>query len=307
MKVTRRDLLAGGAALLASRPLAALASDVEADGGDFMFVHITDTHLFEGMDSERWCRECLRQISELRPRPRFIVHGGDIVNGGRERGVGEVEKLFRMWQDVAGETDIPLLLTMGNHDMAATVGAARAEGDPGFGKGLYRRVLGDGRTYRSFDMGAVFVAVLDTFELKPDGGYRGFVDGEQLAWLDEELGKVSREKPIVLSVHVPLFTIVPQYDAGVTVPVPDWQVIQNGKDLKAVIDRHPVRVVLQGHTHVVEECRYMGVSYLTGGAVSGNWWNGSRFGVHEPGYAVVRVASDGALWSYRGYGWRSGG
>jgi hypothetical protein len=41
---------------------------------------------------------------------------------------------------------------------------------------------------------------------------------------------------------------------------------------------------------------------VTGGAVSGNWWNGKRFGFPE-GFVVVDVAGKSFKWEYKTYVW----
>jgi len=60
---------------------------------------------------------------------------------------------------------------------------------------------------------------------------------------------------------------------------------------------------LQGHTHVVEECTYMGTQYITGGAVCGDWWKGKRLGRHPEGFGVVTVQNDSLTYRYVPYGW----
>jgi 3',5'-cyclic-AMP phosphodiesterase len=47
-----------------------------------------------------------------------------------------------------------------------------------------------------------------------------------------------------------------------------------------------------------------GVPYVTGGAVSGNWWKGTRMGTSE-GYTVVRVQNGKMDVRYETYGFKS--
>jgi hypothetical protein len=42
----------------------------------------------------------------------------------------------------------------------------------------------------------------------------------------------------------------------------------------------------------VEDLRYSGVTYLTNGAICGDWWRGAYMGF-PPGYVVVTLHSDG--------------
>jgi hypothetical protein len=82
-------------------------------------------------------------------------------------------------------------------------------------------------------------------------------------------------------------------------------VVGNGRTFKEMIERHNVKAVLQGHTHVVEECIYRGVHYITGGAICGDWWKGPRLGVHPEGFVVATVAGDDLTWRYVPYGWKA--
>ena len=67
---------------------------------------------------------------------------------------------------------------------------------------------------------------------------------------------------------------------------------------------HNVLGVLQGHTHINETVWWHGVPFITGGAVSGNWWHGTRLGTRE-GYSVVTVADNRLTTRYETYGFRS--
>lgn len=69
-------------------------------------------------------------------------------------------------------------------------------------------------------------------------------------------------------------------------------------------DGHNVIAVLQGHTHINETVFWRDTPYITSGAVSGNWWHGSRWGTPE-GFTVVELANGAAHWHYETYGWKS--
>ena len=53
------------------------------------------------------------------------------------------------------------------------------------------------------------------------------------------------------------------------------------------------------HEEIMEKKRH----YLTGGAVSANWWNGEYFGTEE-GYLLLEADARGKIsWEYVDYGW----
>ncbi len=49
---------------------------------------------------------------------------------------------------------------------------------------------------------------------------------------------------------------------------------------------------------------WQGVPFITSGAVSGNWWRGTRWGTPE-GFTVLELAGGKAKWHYETYGWHS--
>jgi hypothetical protein len=81
-------------------------------------------------------------------------------------------------------------------------------------------------------------------------------------------------------------------------------IMANGRTFKEMIQKHNVRAVFQGHTHVVEECSYAGVHYITGGAICGDWWKGPRLGVDPEGFVVATVKGGDLTWRYVPYGWK---
>ena len=84
---------------------------------------------------------------------------------------------------------------------------------------------------------------------------------------------------IVVS-HIPLVTSVDQYAAPLDLKHHSVSVA-NAYDVLPLFDRINVLAVLQGHTHILERVDWHGVPYITGGAVSGNWWQGTRLGTPE--------------------------
>jgi len=80
--------------------------------------------------------------------------------------------------------------------------------------------------------------------------------------------------------------------------------IDNSEQVIAIFNQHNVIGVLQGHTHIWETVTWHGVPYTTGGAISGNWWKGTRLGTPE-GFTVVQVANGKMTTRYETYGFQS--
>jgi 3',5'-cyclic AMP phosphodiesterase CpdA len=162
-----------------------------------------------------------------------------------------------------------------------------------------------GKTYYSFDHKGVHFIVLDSIGITSDRAYEGRVDGPQLDWLKSDLRGLTPSTPIIVAIHIPLVTAFNSY-----VPVPDPEPkhhgmsVANAYEVIALFEGHNVLGVLQGHTHINERVMWKGVPYITSGAVSGNWWHGTRMGTPE-GFTVVRVEQGKLSTSYETYGFRS--
>ena len=76
-----------------------------------------------------------------------------------------------------------------------------------------------------------------------------------------------------------------------------WQVIP-------LLEKHNTLAVMQGHTHINETIRFRGIQYITSGAVCGNWWHGTRWGIPE-GFTVVSLRSGKFDWRYETYGFKT--
>jgi hypothetical protein len=126
------------------------------------------------------------------------------------------------------------------------------------------------------------------------------VNEKQLEWLKKELSDVSASTPIVVSTHVPVYSLYYPVVDGKYVFV---DVIMNYKELLKVFEKHNLKLVLQGHQHIYEEIFVQNVRYITAGAVSAAWWEGPFHGT-EPGFLIVEGDSAGDFtWKYVDFGW----
>ena len=81
-------------------------------------------------------------------------------------------------------------------------------------------------------------------------------------------------------------------------------VVGNANEVVSVLQKHNTLAVFQGHTHINEVVTYRGIHYVTSGAVSGNWWRGTRWGTPE-GFTVVSLHAGKVDWRYETYGFKS--
>ena len=140
------------------------------------------------------------------------------------------------------------------------------------------------------------------------------IDPAQLTWLAADLAATPVGTPIIVVSHVPLVSAVLQYAppedkvmkavAAETSTHLHNLLVGNSSAVTSLFEGHLVIAVFQGHTHINETVWWRNVPYITSGAVSGNWWRGSRWGTPE-GFTVVELDGGSAHWRYETYGWKS--
>lgn len=301
--VTRRDFLVGSLSL-AALPLLPSLGEASAKRG-LRFVHMTDLHIEPELGAPDGVALAVRKILSLKPRPEFVVMGGDgvmdLLNVTRER----ADLQFQILKEALKPLEMPVYWTVGNHDVfgwASSSEAVRSDAD--YGKKMYMEKAAGDHTYRSWNAGGWHFVILDSIQ-PTKGGWFARIDDDQLRWLKNDLESLTPGTPVVVSVHVPLFTIFTQYTEGALSPLNSATVVENAKDVYTILSQHNVKAVFQGHTHVVEECVYRGTKFVTGGAICGEWWRGPRLGVHPEGFTIVDCGTDDLKWEYVPYGWKA--
>ena len=116
--------------------------------------------------------------------------------------------------------------------------------------------------------------VLNSIEAAGREGYVGEIDSAQILWIKEELVRTDPSTPIVISTHIPFISAMTQRLSGSTVANDSSLVVYNAKEVLDFFKNHNLKLVLQGHLHIVEDVFVDGVHYITGGAVCGGWWKG---------------------------------
>jgi 3',5'-cyclic AMP phosphodiesterase CpdA len=314
--LVRTALVAGGLAT-GLRGSAAQAIS-PSEGPTLRVLFATDSHLMadDALRSGQGLVACLDAVEELRPKPNFILFGGDLTHESPELDYPAAERLLDRFLTVwRAHTDLPTFFTFGNHDLVGTKNRAVNREDPRFGKGLLRSRLELERLSYAFEKGGWRFIVLDDVIPEPDGSYIGEFAEQELSFLRSEL-EAHPQAPTVVCTHIPSVSVLPSLNiagavqaAGTRLETPASLVITNARDLHRVLveTKSNVRLVLAGHLHHLEQIDVDGVQYLTGGAVCGNWWKGSQNGCPE-GFTVLDLQPDGTVRAqYRGYGWKAAG
>ena len=212
-------------------------------------------------------------------------------------------------EDAAGIKGVMLYHTIGNHDHSMYY-----MGDFDTVKD-YKEFIGP--TYFSFNVGKVHYVVLDDVECQnktpatdEDGrpcyerayDKDGHVVSEQLTWLKKDLASVPSGTPLVVTMHIPMFT-----ETG-TLKFTESQA------LLEVLRKYPEVHLFTAHTHKVYNKDQLETNdHLfehNAGAICATWWWTGKLtpGVHigqdgsPGGYTVMDVTGTDFKWQYKATG-----
>ena len=222
-------------------------------------------------------------LEELRRVPVFGVGCGDIMYDRLEH--------FPRYEEAVQRIGIPCFQVLGNHDVEVLAKTDEASA------ATFMRYFGP--TYYSFDRGEIHYVVMDDVFWFGDG-YIGYIDQQQLNWLEADLAHLEGGRTVVLFMHIPSFST---------------QHIRNGKEKPersvVVVNRELLNRILEpyeahliaGHMHEIEHPVDQGVHLHVCGAVCGAWWTGPICGDGTPnGYGVFEVDGENITWRYKSTG-----
>ncbi|MBD3314847.1 MAG: metallophosphoesterase [Chitinivibrionales bacterium] len=269
----------------------------------FRFVFMTDIHLQPERGAPEGFSRAIDSANAL--SPDFVLLGGDLIMDAFKAPYDRSVLQYEMFTAQCSSFKSPVYTAIGNHELFA-VGAASKVGarHNEYGKEMYRRRVREGRTYYSFDHKGWHFMVLDDIGVTPENTYIGAVDSAQLQWIRDDLAEIDTGTPIAVMLHIPLVSAYKQITVGGTEPLPPNLAVANSKELLELFENHNLRLVLQGHLHLVEQISYGSTTFITGGAVCGSWWRGPR-DQFEEGFMVFDVEGDSISWRYVDYGWEA--
>ncbi len=315
--INRRDFLALGAitatasllpgSAFASAGKAAPPSPATQQPGSFDYLFITDTHIQPELAAADGCALAFKKAASL--HVDFAIQGGDHVFDALAVNRKRADSLFDLYAHTEQALGLKVHHTIGNHDHFGLFTSSGIEASaPGYGKQLFQERVGP--TYYSFDHKGYHFVVLDTIQPTPDRSWEARIDDTQFAWLQTDLAKIPAGTPVIVTAHVPLASGIASYgpsnprSAAVEAPSHPQMIVANANIVIDELQKHNTLAVFQGHTHVNEVVRFRGIPYITGGAVCGNWWHGTRFGIPE-GFTVVSLRNGKLDWRYETYGFKS--
>jgi hypothetical protein len=222
----RLAALGGGAVFASALPgCASLATGAGAMAErDFYFVQLSDTHWgFEGPavnpDPRGTLPKAIAAVNALPVQPDFIVFTGDLTHTTDDP--AERRRRLREFREIAsGLKNTNVRFMPGEHDASLDRGEA------------FREFFGD--THYAFDHRGVHFIVLDNVS---DPTAR--IGQPQLDWLAADLAAHSRDAPIVVFTHRPLFDLAPEWD---------WAT-RDGQQAIDLLLPYKNAVVFYGHIH----------------------------------------------------------
>jgi len=266
------------------------------------FAHFTDLHITPDRDSEPGMKKAFETAQS--DGIEMILTGGDLIMDSFAAKRAQVDREWALLHELfAKHCKVPVEHCLGNHDI---FGWCRSKADmkgdePDYG---YARALAEIKAasrWRSFDRAGWHFIVLSSVEPDPkdECGYLAYLNDEQRAWLEKDLA--STALPTVVVSHVPIITVTPAVRGGETERKNDKTVISGGLVHLDAPTVHgvfrssgKVKLVLSGHTHLIDRCEADGVTYACNGAVSGGWWRPTKT-YCDPCYALVDLMSDGSF------------
>jgi 3',5'-cyclic AMP phosphodiesterase CpdA len=267
-------------------------------------AHMTDFHILPQDLILHRAAKAFRHVHALEDAPDFILNTGDSIMDSLKSDRINAEKQWDAFLKLIDEEcRLPIFHALGNHDVwgwgDSTPGL---EKDPLYGKALALKKLNLSSPYYSFDRNGWHFIVLDSTHLPNSAAtepYIGRLDETQFDWLKKDLQAVPPQTPICIASHIPILSACelfdgPNEESGNWIIPAAWVHIDARRLRNLFLKHSNIRLCLSGHSHQHERVDYLNVSYLTNGAVCGNWWMGNYMDF-PPAYVLMDLYTDGSV------------
>ena len=278
------------------------------DTTSFSFVFMCDIHLMPELNAVKGFRQAIDSINHL--NPDFVVAGGDMIKDALHVPFTRADSLYRLYLSTEKYIHAPVYHVMGNHEIFGlyTKESGADSTHPEFLKKMYEHRIG--KRFYVFNHKGWRFYVLDSTEpvnySKYNYPYRGFIDKEQLDWLEKDLAQTPKSMPLIIISHFPFLTVDGLIGKGSLTPNLNLsRSVENFKEVLKLFNDYNLKLVLQGHLHWLEDIYIKGIHFITGGAVSGTSWKGPGQLDTEEGFLLLSIQNGGFKWRYVDYHWEA--
>ena len=227
--------------------------------------------------------DVIQTIRGLGDTPSFGIACGDIMFDDLS--------LYPEYERGVQRMGIPFFQVVGNHDLDF-----EGEADEATTETFSRHF---GPRYYSFDRGSVRYVVLDDV-FYHGTGYIGYLQDEQLRWLEADLADLEPGAPVIVAQHIPVQGT--RYTREQMERPTLGGSVTNRDALYRILEPFDAHV-LSGHTHENDHNWQGGVHEHVSGTVCGAWWSGPICGDGTPnGYSVYEVKGEEVRWRYKSTG-----
>ncbi len=277
--------------------LLSLTIHAQDKGDGFTFAFLADIHLNNTEKAIKGFKKTIDTLNHL--KPDFVITGGDLVMDASKVSCAKADSLFMLYDELQGDIEAPLYNCIGNHDNFGLRNSSIKSTHPEFGRGMFEKYFGP--SYYSFKKNNWHFIVLNSInrDKNKSHGYDANIDSLQIEWIKEELTGIAPELPIVIITHVPFITVNAQFHNGGQASSGKNGAIRNSKQVLSLFEKHNLKLILQGHTHFLEDL-YVNNKYrfISGGSVSAAWWNGATGVGMQEGFLLIEVKNEHIEWDY---------
>ncbi len=258
------------------------------DHTNHRFLMMADPQTENAYEVERFHNETVPDIRKLArdlgdDRPLFGMGGGDLMFDNLE--------LFPEYEKAVYKTGIPFFQIIGNHDILFDVPSTQDS------YRVFKEFFGP--TYYSFDVGEIHYVILNNI-FWFGAGYVGYLDRDQLDWLQADLARIEPGRTVVASMHIPAFS-TQHLRLGGDQPSPRLSTA-NRDALYQILEPYNVHL-LSAHMHENDHIFEGGLHEHNHGTACGAWWTGPIcFDGTPNGYGVYEVRGSELRWQYKSTG-----
>jgi 3',5'-cyclic-AMP phosphodiesterase len=271
----------------------------------FSFLHLTDMHVRRKRQGHKGYEACIQSVNKKFSSADFALMGGDLGFDGNYTAKEEFIDQLDLYKTISDQLSMPYYNSIGNHDVLGWNSRRKVSvDDPDLGKKLIMDKLKMDRSYYSFNHKGWHFVIMDSIHpLQADHGpsYKAAFGEEQLEWLRFDLG-ANYKMPTVIMTHIAAFCHITQMNGDSKSNAIGHMVVEDTMKFRHIIERHNVKAVLQGHSHVPEDYFYNGVWYVTSQSVSAAWWGGNWKGF-KPGYTAFYINGESLRWERQEFDW----